>query len=67
MYAFQVGWAVSLVVTVLALPVGLVRLIAFAAGVEQTLTLRVAAMFAVTVGAAGLLGLIGFTLAIALQ
>jgi hypothetical protein len=58
MDALQVVWGASLVVTLVALPMGLVRMLAYRSReVDHTRTMLVAAWVALGLGLAGLLGL----------
>jgi hypothetical protein len=55
MSALQVAWGAALVVTVWALPMGVVRLLAYRSGeTDHTPTMRTAALFALAVGLLGL-------------
>jgi hypothetical protein len=56
--ALQLLWGAAVVVTLGALPVGAVRMIAYRSGeVDHTRTMRIAAYVAVALGAAGLVTL----------
>lgn len=55
----QVVWAAALLVTLAALPVGAVRMVAYRSGeVDHTRTMRIAMYVALAAGAAGLLALL---------
>ena len=64
-----IAWGVALIVTLGALPIGLLRMVAAHSGdpIQGARTPRVAARFALVVGVAGLLCLLVLTLAIALR
>lgn len=65
MDALEVAWGCSLIVTLIALPMGLVRLVAIhSGGFERSPTMRISAAFAVGLGVAGLLCLIGLSIAL---
>jgi hypothetical protein len=53
------AWAVSLVVALWALPLGFIRMVAYRSGeIDHTSTMRTAAVFALTLGVLGLVGVI---------
>ncbi|WP_310965150.1 hypothetical protein [Nocardioides terrisoli] len=55
MDGLKMAWSISLIVTVIALPMGLVRLLALhSGGFEPSRTMQIAARFALGLGAAGL-------------
>lgn len=65
MDALEIAWGCSLIVTVIALPMGLVRLVAIGSGgFERSRTMRTAAWFNVWLGIVGLLCLIGLSIAL---
>jgi len=52
MSGLTIAWSISFLVTICVLPVGLVRLVAIGSGgFERSRTMKIAAGFAVTVGA----------------
>lgn len=56
------AWWISFLVTILVLPVGLIRLVAIGSGgFEPSRTMRVSAWFAVGLGAVGLVATVIFT------
>jgi hypothetical protein len=62
MDAAQVGWAVSLVVAAILLPVGVIRAIAYRSGeADHTAGMRFVARLAVTVGTLALAVFVGLT------
>ena len=59
MTPLQLAWAVSLLVTLTALPVGAVRMIAYRSGeIDHTQTLLIAASVALSIGVVALLALL---------
>lgn len=65
MDALELAWGCSLIVTLIALPMGLVRLIAAGSGgFERSRTMRISAAFAAGLGFAGLVCLIGLSIAL---
>jgi hypothetical protein len=66
MSGLEIAVAVSLIVTLVALPMGLIRMVAInSGGFERSSTMRTSAGFAVAVGLVGLACLIGFGIALA--
>jgi hypothetical protein len=66
MDGLQVAVVISLIVTVLALPMGLLRMVAITSGgFERSRTMRTSAYFALAVGLAGLVCLVGCLAALA--
>ncbi len=56
------AWGVSLVVTLWALPMGFIRMLAYRSGeIDHTPTMRTAAWFALSLGLLGLACLVIFT------
>jgi hypothetical protein len=52
-------WAASLVITLWALPLGFVRMVAYRSGeIDHTPTMRTSAWFALSLGLLGLVGLV---------
>jgi len=59
MSALEVAWGAALVVTLTVLPMGAVRVIAYRSReVDHTPTMRTAAVFALSLGLAGLVALV---------
>lgn len=59
MSPLQLAWAVSLLVTLTALPVGAVRMVAYRSGeIDHTKTLLIAASVALSLGVVALLALV---------
>jgi hypothetical protein len=55
MSSLLLGWVISLVVTLWALPLGFVRMVAYRSGeIDHTPTMRTAAWFALCLGLLGL-------------
>ena len=68
MGGLQVAVAISLIVTLVALPMGLIRMVAInSGGFERSSTMRTSAGFALGVGLLGLACLIGFGIALAVS
>ena len=69
MDGLQYAWWVALIVTVGALPVGLLRMVAAQSGdpIQGSATPRAAARFALTVGAVGLLCLVVLSVVIVVR
>jgi hypothetical protein len=68
MSGLQIGLGISLIVTVIALPMGLLRMVAMGSGgFERSATMRTAAGFALAVGLLGLVGVVGFAIALAVR
>ncbi|HEU4568593.1 MAG TPA: hypothetical protein VFR99_11205 [Marmoricola sp.] len=65
MDALEIAWGCCLIVTVIALPMGLVRLVAIGSGgFERSRTMRISAWFNVALGVVGLLCLLGLSIAL---
>lgn len=59
MSSLQLAWAVSLLVTLTALPVGAVRMVAYRSGeIDHTQTLLIAASVGLSLGVVALLALV---------
>lgn len=59
------SWVVALIVTVMALPVGIIRTVVYRTGdIDHTRTMRIAATFALTLGLVGLVALMALSLVI---
>jgi hypothetical protein len=59
------AWGVALIVTLGALPPGVIRTLAYqSGGIDHTPTMRTAARFAVTLGVVGFVCLVGFSIAL---
>jgi|GEM_PF-7025777 len=69
MDGLEYAWVVALIVTLGALPVGLLRTVAVRSGdpIQGSRTPRIAARFALILGGVGLVCLVALSLAIALQ
>lgn len=68
MSGLEIGWGVSLIITLIALPMGLVRLVALGSGgFERSRTMRTSAGVAVGLGVLGLCCLAGFSAALLLR
>ena len=58
-------WVVALIVTAMALPVGIIRTVIYRTGdIDHTRTMRIAATFALALGLLGLLALVALSLVI---
>lgn len=58
-------WVVALIVTAMALPVGIIRTVIYRTGdIDHTRTMRIAAAFALALGLLGLLALVALSLVI---
>ena len=59
-------WVIALIVTVMALPVGIIRTVIYLTGdIDHTRTMRIAAEFAMVVGLVGLVVLVALSVVIA--
>jgi len=62
------AWMIALIVTLGALPAGIVRMLAYRSGqIDHTPTMRIAAGFALALGLAGAVGLVVLSGAIGLR
>lgn len=59
-------WVIALIVTVMALPVGIIRTVIYRTGdIDHTRTMRIAAGFALVLGLVGLVVLVALSVVIA--
>lgn len=59
MSTLEIAWGIALIVTLGALPVGILRTVAYRSGeIDHTRTMRIAATVALTLGLIGLIGLV---------
>ncbi|HEY0949878.1 hypothetical protein [Nocardioides sp.] len=67
MSSLEIAWGVALIVTLGALPAGIVRTVAYRSGeIDHTRTMRIAATVALTLGLAGLVALVALSVALGL-
>ncbi len=60
------SWVIALIVTVMALPVGIIRTVIYRTGdIDHTRTMRIAAAFALVLGLVGLVALVALSVVIA--